>query len=174
MDEGQSWTAISPDLTRNDKSKQGPTGGPITGDNTSVEYYSTIFTVAESPITQGVIWAGSDDGLVHVTRDGGKNWENVTPKGMPEWIQINSIEASPTDAGTAYFAATAYKTDDFKPYIYKTNDYGKTWKKIVSRELPMTHLRESSDKTRTAKISFMPERKPECIIRRTTAKAGSL
>ena len=132
MDEGQSWTAISPDLTRNDKSKQGPTGGPITGDNTSVEYYSTIFTVAESPITQGVIWAGSDDGLVHITRDGGKNWENVTPKGLPEWIQINSIEASPTDAGTAYFAATAYKTDDFKPYIYKTNDYGKTWKKIVS------------------------------------------
>lgn len=132
MDEGQSWQAISPDLTRNDKSKQGPTGGPITGDNTSVEYYGTIFTVAESPMTSGVIWAGSDDGLVHVTRDGGKNWENVTPKNLPESVQINSIEASPFDAGTAYFAATAYKSDDFKPYIYKTNDYGKTWKKIVS------------------------------------------
>ena len=132
MDEGQSWQAISPDLTRNDKSKQGTSGGPLTQDNTSVEYYCTIFTVSESPITQGVIWAGSDDGLVHVTRDGGKNWENVTPKDMPEWIQINSIEASPNEAGTAYFAATAYKTDDYKPYIYKTTDYGKTWKKIVN------------------------------------------
>ena len=132
FDEGQSWEAISPDLTRNDKTKQVSTGGPISKDNTSVEYYDTIFTVAESPITQGVIWAGSDDGLVHITRNSGKNWENITPKNLPEWIQINSIEASPTDAGTAYFAATAYKTDDFKPYIYKTNDYGKTWKKIVN------------------------------------------
>ena len=132
FDEGQSWEAISPDLTRDDKSKQISTGGPVTKDNTSVEYYNTIFTVAESPNTQGVIWAGTDDGLVHVTRDGGKSWENVTPQGLPEWIQINSIEASPNDAGTAYFAATKYKLDDFKPYIYKTNDYGKSWKKIVS------------------------------------------
>ena len=132
MDEGQSWQAISGDLTRNDPSKQGTSGGPITQDNTSVEYYCTIFTVAESPVTQGVIWAGSDDGLVHVTRDGGKNWTNITPKDLPEWIQINAIEASPFDAGTAYFAATAYKSDDYKPYIYKTNDYGKTWKKIVA------------------------------------------
>lgn len=132
MDEGQSWQAISPDLTRNDKSKQGTSGGPITQDNTSVEYYCTIFSLSESPVTQGVIWAGSDDGLVHVTRDGGKNWENVTPKDMPEWIQINAIDASPFDAGTAYIAATAYKSDDYKPYIYKTSDYGKTWKKIVS------------------------------------------
>lgn len=131
MDEGQSWQAISGDLTRNDKSKQGTSGGPITQDNTSVEYYCTIFTVAESPVSQGVIWTGSDDGLVHVTRDGGKNWENVTPKDMPEWIQINAIDASPFEAGTAYVAATAYKSDDYKPYIYKTNDYGKTWKKIV-------------------------------------------
>lgn len=132
MDEGQSWQAISPDLTRNDKSKQGTSGGPITQDNTSVEYYCTIFTVAESPVTQGVIWTGSDDGLVHVTRDGGKNWENVTPKEMPEWIQINSIEASPFDAATLYVAATAYKSDDYKPYLFKTTDYGKTWKKIVN------------------------------------------
>jgi len=132
MDEGQSWQAISPDLTRNDKSKQVSTGGEITKDNTSVEYYSTIFTVAESPVTQGVIWTGSDDGLVQVTRDNGKTWDNVTPKGMPEWIQINSIEASPNDAGTAYFAATAYKTDDYKPYIFKTTNYGKSWKKIVN------------------------------------------
>jgi hypothetical protein len=132
MDEGQSWQAISPDLTRNDKSKQGPTGGEITRDNTSVEYYNTIFTVSESAITPGVIWAGTDDGLVHVTRDGGANWTNVTPKGMPEWIQINSIDASPHEAGTAYVAATAYKLDDYRPYLYKTTDFGKSWKKIVN------------------------------------------
>ncbi|HEX8267715.1 MAG TPA: hypothetical protein VF596_20110 [Pyrinomonadaceae bacterium] len=131
FDEGQSWQPISPDLTRNDKSKQGGTGGPITQDNTSVEYYDTIFTVAESPVTAGVVWAGSDDGLVHVTRDNGATWSNVTPKGMPEWIQINAIDASPHDAGTAYVAATAYKTDDYRPYLYKTTDYGKSWKKIV-------------------------------------------
>jgi photosystem II stability/assembly factor-like uncharacterized protein len=135
--EGQSWQIISPDLTRNDKSKLGPSGGPITKDNTSVEYYCTIFTAAESPVQKGVIWAGSDDGLVHVTRDGGAEkpkWENVTKNipGLPEWIQINSIEASPHDAATAYFAATMYKSDDFRPYLYKTNDHGKTWKKIVS------------------------------------------
>ncbi len=130
--EGQSWQAISPDLTRNDKSKLGPSGGPITKDNTSVEYYCTIFTLMESPVQKGVIWTGSDDGLVYVTRDGGKKWENVTPKEMPEWIQINSIEASPHDAGTTYFAGTMYKSDDFRPYLYKTNDYGKTWKKIVN------------------------------------------
>jgi photosystem II stability/assembly factor-like uncharacterized protein len=128
--EGQSWEMISPDLTRNDKSKQGPGGGPITKDNTSVEYYDTIFTVAESPVTRGVIWAGTDDGLVQVTRDNGKTWSNVTPKGIPEWIQINSIDASPHEAGAAYVAATMYKSDDFKPYLYKTSDYGKTWKKI--------------------------------------------
>jgi photosystem II stability/assembly factor-like uncharacterized protein len=135
--EGQSWQIISPDLTRDDKSKIGPSGGPITKDNTSVEYYCTIFTLAESPVQKGVIWAGSDDGLVHVTRDGGAEkpkWENVTKNipGLPEWIQINSIEASPHDAATAYFAATMYKSDDFRPYLYKTNDYGKTWKKIVN------------------------------------------
>lgn len=132
MDEGNSWQAISPDLTRNDKSKQVSSGGEITKDNTSVEYYDTIFTVAESPVTQGVIWTGSDDGLVHVTRDNGANWTNVTPKDAPEWVQINQIEASPFDAATAYVAATAYKSDDYKPYIYKTTDYGKTWKKIVN------------------------------------------
>ncbi len=130
--EGQSWTVISPDLTRNDKTKQGSSGGPITKDNTSIEYYCTIFTVAESAVQKGTIWAGSDDGLVHVTRDGGGKWDNVTPKDMPEWIQINSIEASPFDAATAYFAGTMYKNDDFRPYLYKTSDYGKTWKKIVN------------------------------------------
>jgi photosystem II stability/assembly factor-like uncharacterized protein len=130
--EGQSWEAISPDLTRNDKTKMGTSGGPITQDNTSIEYYCTIFTFMESPVTKGVIWTGSDDGLVNVTRDGGKTWSNVTPKDMPEWIQINSIDASAHDPGTAYVAATMYKSDDFRPYLYKTNDYGKTWKKIVN------------------------------------------
>ncbi|HEX8138366.1 MAG TPA: hypothetical protein VF544_12310 [Pyrinomonadaceae bacterium] len=130
--QGQSWDIISPDLTRNDRSKQGPSGGPITKDNTSIEYYDTIFTVMESPVRAGTIWAGSDDGLVHLTRDGGKNWQNVTPQGMPEWIQINSIEASPHDAATAYVAATMYKLDDFRPYLYKTSDYGKTWRKITN------------------------------------------
>ncbi|HJT18651.1 MAG TPA: glycosyl hydrolase [Thermoanaerobaculia bacterium] len=130
---GSSWQVISPDLTRNDPSKMGPTGGPITKDNTSVEYYCTIFYGAESPVEPGVIWVGSDDGLVHVTRDGGQHWENVTPPKtiMPEWIMINEIEASPFDKGTAYVAATMYKWDDFRPYMYKTTDYGKTWTKIV-------------------------------------------
>ena len=133
-DEGSSWQIISPDLTRNDKSKQGPSGGPITKDNTSVEYYATIFTVMESPVQAGTIWTGSDDGLVHLSRDGGKNWSNVTPPKsiMPEWIQINSLEASPNDPATAYLAATMYKWDDNKPYLYKTTDYGKSWKKITT------------------------------------------
>jgi len=130
--EGQKWDVISPDLTRNDKSKQASSGGPITQDNTSVEYYDTIFTFMESPVTKGLIWAGTDDGLVQITRDGGAHWENVTPKEVPEWSQVNSVEASPFDPGTAYAAVTAYKLDDFHPYLFKTADYGKTWKKIVN------------------------------------------
>ncbi|WP_456438195.1 WD40/YVTN/BNR-like repeat-containing protein [Psychroserpens sp.] len=129
--EGQSWKIISPDLTRNDSEKLKSSGGPITQDNTSVEYYCTIFAAQESPITEGLLWVGSDDGLIHVTKDGGQNWENVTPKGMPEWIMINSIEPSVYDAGTCYVAGTKYKTGDFAPYLYKTTDYGKTWKKIT-------------------------------------------
>ncbi len=129
-DQAQSWKPISGDLTRNDKSKQISSGGPITKDNTSIEYYDTIFTVIESPVEKGLIWAGSDDGLVHLTRDGGAHWQNVTPKNMPEWIQINSIEASPFEAGTAYFAATLYKFDDNRPFLYKTTDFGKTWRQI--------------------------------------------
>jgi len=131
-DEGQHWTAMSPDLTRNDKTKQGPSGGPITKDNTAVEYYDTIFTVDESPVTAGVIWVGSDDGLIHVTTDDGKTWQDVTPKDAPQWIRMNCIAASPFDAGTAYVAATMYLSDDFHPFLWKTTDYGKTWKKIVN------------------------------------------
>ncbi|MFM9905243.1 MAG: WD40/YVTN/BNR-like repeat-containing protein [Pyrinomonadaceae bacterium] len=132
LDQGQSWQVISPDLTRNDKAKQRSSGGPISQDNTSIEYYDTIFTVDESPVKQGVIWTGSDDGLVQVTQDNGKTWSNVTPSDLPEWLQINQIKASPFEAGTAYFAAVNYKNDDQKPYLYKTSDFGKTWKKIVS------------------------------------------
>ena len=132
--EGQSWQDISPDLTRNDRTKQISSGGPITKDNTSIEYFDTIFTVMESPVQKDLIWVGTDDGLVQVTRDGGKNWQNVTPPKdiLPEWIQINSLDASPFDAGTCYVAATMYKWDDYKPYLYKTTDFGKTWKKITN------------------------------------------
>lgn len=130
--EGQSWKVMSPDLTRNDPEKLKSSGGPITQDNTSVEYYCTIFAAQESPITEGLLWVGSDDGLIHVTKDGGGNWENVTPKGMPEWMMINSIEPSAFEAGTCYVAGTKYKTGDFNPYLYKTTDYGKTWKKITN------------------------------------------
>lgn len=137
--EGQSWEIISPDLTRNDPEKLKSSGGPITQDNTSVEYYCTIFAAQESPITEGLLWVGSDDGLVHVTRNGGQTWENVTPKGMPEWMMINSIEPSAFDAGTCYIAGTKYKTGDFKPYLYKTSDYGKTWKKITDG-IPEEHF----------------------------------
>lgn len=130
--EGQSWKIISPDLTRNDPEKLKSSGGPITQDNTSVEYYCTIFAAQESPITEGLLWVGSDDGLVHVTKNGGQTWGNVTPKGMPEWMMINSIEPSAFDAGTCYIAGTKYKSGDFTPYLYKTTDYGKSWTKITN------------------------------------------
>ncbi len=131
-DRGQSWSAISPDLTRNDKSKQKPSGGDITLDITSVEYYDTVFALSESPLQKGMLWAGTDDGLIHLTRDDGKKWENVTPKDLPEWSMISIIEASPHDAGTAYAAVDRHKLDDFNPFIYKTHDFGKTWTRITS------------------------------------------
>ncbi len=131
IDEGQSWVKISDDLTRNDKSKQGPSGGPITKDNTSVEYYNTIFSFAESSKEKGVLWAGSDDGLIHVSLDNGTVWQNVSIKDFPEGM-ISVIEASHFDAGKAYVAATRYKFNDHQPYLYKTVDYGKSWKKITA------------------------------------------
>jgi len=131
-DGGVHWEAISPDLTRNDKSKQKPSGGDITLDDTGTEFYDTIFAVAESPITQGLIWVGTDDGLIQITRDAGKNWTNVTPKDMPEWSRVSQVEASPHGAGTAYIAVDRHQNDDLLPYIYKTSDYGQSWTKLVN------------------------------------------
>jgi photosystem II stability/assembly factor-like uncharacterized protein len=130
--EGQSWDIISPDLTRNDPEKLKSSGGPITQDNTSVEYYCTIFAANESPLKEGLLWVGSDDGLINVTQDGGKTWTDVTPKDMPDWMMINSIEPSAFDEGTCYVAGTKYKTGDFAPYLYKTTNYGKSWTKITN------------------------------------------
>jgi photosystem II stability/assembly factor-like uncharacterized protein len=130
--EGQEWKIISPDLTRNDPAKLKSSGGPITQDNTSVEYYCTIFAANESPLKEGLLWVGSDDGLIHLTQDGGKTWDNITPKQLPEWTMINSIEPSPFDPGTCYVAGTRYKHGDYSPYLYKTTDYGVTWKTITN------------------------------------------
>ncbi|MFD1292221.1 glycosyl hydrolase [Lutibacter holmesii] len=137
--EGQSFEVISPDLTRNDPKTLGVSGGPITKDNTGVEYYGTIFAAVESPFEENLIWTGSDDGLVHITKDGGENWTNVTPKKMPEWMLINCIEVDPFTAGGAYVVGTRYKLGDYTPYIYKTEDYGKTWK-LITTGIPSEHF----------------------------------
>jgi hypothetical protein len=127
--------AISPDLTRNDKSKQKWSGGPITGDNTGVEVYDVIFSVAESPAAAGQIWVGTDDGLVQLTRDGGKSWQNVTPTGMPQWGTVEAVEPSRKDAGTAYVVVDARRLNDARPYLFRTRDYGKSWERL-SKGLP--------------------------------------
>jgi len=129
-DGGVHWQTVSPDLTRNDKSKQKVSGGDITLDDSGTEYYDTIFALAESPLKKGVLWVGTDDGLVQLTQDEGRTWTNVTPKDMPEWSRISQIDPSPFDAGTAYIAVDRHQFDDLKPYIYKTSDYGKTWTKL--------------------------------------------
>ena len=130
---GQTWKTISPDLTRNIPETIMSSGGPITQDNTGAEYYANIFAIAESKLEEGVIWVGSDDGLIHITKDGGKTWENITPpkKLSPELNMINSIDPSPFIKGKAYIAATSYKFGDYTPYIYKTEDYGKNWTLIT-------------------------------------------
>ena len=131
-DGGVHWQAISPDLTRNDKSKQQVSGGDITLDDSGTEYYDTIFALAESPLAKGLLWVGTDDGLIQLTQDEGKTWTNVTPKDMPEWSRVSQIDASPHDAGTAYVAVDRHQFDDLHPYIYKTSDYGKTWTKLTT------------------------------------------
>ncbi|MFN8062029.1 MAG: hypothetical protein U0Q12_22950 [Vicinamibacterales bacterium] len=133
LDEGQSWTVISPDLTRNDKDKE--RGGRLE------EFYSTVFTLAESPRQRGVIWAGSDDGLVQVTRDDGATWTNVTPPDLQPYTRVNIIDASPHDAAAAYVAANRYQLDDDRPFIYRTTDYGRTWSLIVQGLPPRTFVR---------------------------------
>ncbi len=136
---GQNWEIISPDLSRNDSTKLVSSGGPITKDNTGVEYYATIFAALESPYEKDLLWCGSDDGLIHVSQDGGKNWNNVTPKKLPEWAQINSIEADPFNKGGLYIAATMYRMGDYTPYLYHTKDYGKTWT-LITNGIPSEHF----------------------------------
>lgn len=160
-DGGQTWATISGDLTRNDRSKQQWTGGPITGDGTGVETYGTVFAIAESPRAGGVIWAGSDDGLVHLTRDGGTTWSNVTAAmpGFPEWGTVSLIEPSPHDAAAAYVVVDRHRLDDNKPYLYKTTDYGRTWRRLdrgLAQDIYLHAVRE--DPTRPGLLYLGTER----------------
>ncbi|MDB4887825.1 MAG: hypothetical protein JWN79_3263 [Gemmatimonadetes bacterium] len=139
--DGQSWEVISPDLTRNDPKTLGPSGGPITKDQTSVEYYGVIFAFAESPKQKGVLWAGSDDGLVHVSRDNGKTWQNVTPPDMAAYTRVSIIEPGQFAPGTAYIAANRYQLDDMRPYLWKTTDFGRTWSRIDAGIAPTEFTR---------------------------------
>ncbi len=138
-DLGGSWEAVSPDLTRDDAAKQASSGGPVTQDNTGVEYYCTIFAALESPHEAGVFWTGSDDGRIHVSRDEGASWTDITPPDMPKWILVNSIEAHPFEKGGLYVAATMYKWNDFRPYLFATTDYGATWRRIDTG-IPRDHF----------------------------------
>ena len=171
--EGQSWQRISPDLTRHDPSTLGASGGPITLDQTGVETYATVFTLAPSPLNGNVIWAGSDDGLVHVTRDAGKNWTNVTPAGLPDFTRISLIEASPHDAGTAYLAGNRYQRADRAPYVYKTSDYGKTLDEDRQRH-PRRRLPARRARGPEAQGPAVPRhRDRRSTSRSTTAACGS-
>jgi photosystem II stability/assembly factor-like uncharacterized protein len=156
-DGGKTWNAISGDLTRNDKTKQQWSGGPITGDNTGVETYCTIFAVAESPAKAGVLWTGSDDGLVQISQDGGKTWSNVTKNitGLPEFATIKTIEPSRNDAGTAYVVAEAHRLGDFKPYLWKTTDYGKTWKSLTAKLPQDTYLHVVREDTKKRGLLYV-------------------
>ena len=153
MDEGIHWKVISPDLTRNDKSKQGRPGGPISADVTGEEMFDTISSIAFSPLTDNVIWTGSDDGLVYVTTDAGGHWSQVRPPTLPTWSTITCIEPSHTDAGTAYVSASRFDWDDFHPYVYKTTDYGKHWTQITAglpEDQYVESVRQDPDESRSA------------------------
>jgi photosystem II stability/assembly factor-like uncharacterized protein len=152
---GQSWTRISPDLTRHDPTTMADSGGPITRDETGVETYATIFSIAPSPKDGNLIWTGSDDGFVQITRDGGANWKNVTPKDLPPFARISLVEASPLRPGTAYVAANRYQHDDFAPYVYKTDDFGETWTKIVNGVAPRDFARAVREDTKRAKLLYL-------------------
>ena len=132
IDEGTTWETISPDLTRNDPEKGQPGGGPISRDVSGAEVYCTIFSLAESYHEPGILWSGSDDGLVHVSRDNGLSWTEVTPDGLPKWATISMIELSRHDPSTVYLAAWNYKLDDYSPYLYRTRDECKIWEKITT------------------------------------------
>ncbi len=138
---GQSWSVISPDLTHADPATLGASGGPITRDQTSVEYYATVFALAESPIIASVLWAGSDDGRVHVSRDAGATWTDVTPPDMQKFTRVSSVEASHFGAGGAYVAGNRYQLDDFRPYLWRTADYGRTWTRIDAGIAPSEFTR---------------------------------
>jgi photosystem II stability/assembly factor-like uncharacterized protein len=151
-DHGQNWERISPDLTRNDKVKQGSNGvAGITKDMTGVEVYDTIFSFEESPATPGVLWAGSDDGLLHISKDNGKTWDKITPTGLPEWSTINAIDLSEKNAAHAIVTAYKFNQNDYTPYVYETNDYGKTWRRLAdgTNGIPAGHatrvVREDRD-----------------------------
>ncbi len=154
-DDGQSWQAISPDLTRDDPAKQTWAGGPITGDNTGVEFYGTIFAVAASPLEPGLIWAGTDDGLVHVTRNAGGEWTNVTPPRLPEWGTVAVIEASRWHAGTAYVVVDAHRLDDETPYLWKTTNYGGSWKRLTKNLDPEVYLKVVREDTRREGLLYL-------------------
>jgi len=173
-DGGQSWQAISPDLTRDDETKQGWAGGPITGDNTGVEFYGTIFAVAESPLEQGLIWAGTDDGLVHLTRDGGVTWTDVTPTGFPEWATVTTIEPSRWEAGTAYLVADAHRLDDETPYLYKTKDFGGSWTRLTAGLDPEVYLHVVREDTRGQGMLYLGTERGVMVSRDDGASWQSL
>jgi photosystem II stability/assembly factor-like uncharacterized protein len=166
-DEGDSYTLISPDLSRNDPRTLGPSGGPITRDQTGVEYYGTVFALAESPLVKGLLWAGTDDGLVQLTRDGGRSWKNVTPPLLRtrEWARVSIVEASNHAPGTAYIAANRFQLDDFQPYLFRTKDYGETWTRIDGR---------SSDGSGSAGANAIPQEEFTRVIREDPERAGLL
>ncbi len=173
LDEGIHWKVISPDLTRDDKTKQQRPGGPISADVTGEEMFGTISSIAFSPLTDNVIWTGSDDGLVHVTTDGGAHWTQVRPPALPDWSTITCIEPSHTDAGTAYLSASRFDWDDFHPYVYKTTDYGKHWTAITAGLPQRPVRRERAPGSERAPTCCSPARARRRTSASTAARSGS-